>query len=49
MVVFIVGIIFFGVLIGSLGQLLQSASKDARKAQLYRQAPLCPDSAPLGT
>ena len=31
------GIIFFGVLIGSLTQLLQRASKDARKAQLYRE------------
>ena len=35
--VFLLGIIFFGVLIGSLTQLLQRASKDARKAQLYRE------------
>lgn len=34
--VFLVGLIFFGVLIGSLTQLLSKASKEARKAQLYR-------------
>lgn len=34
---FLIGIIFFGVIIGSLTQLLQRASKDVRKAQLYRE------------
>ena len=35
--VFVLGIIFFGVLVGSLTQLLQSASKNARKASVYRE------------
>lgn len=35
--VFVLGIIFFGVLVGSLTQLLQSASKNARKASMYRE------------
>lgn len=35
--VFVLGIIFFGVLVGSLSQLLQSASKNARKASVYRE------------
>ena len=36
-VVFLIGIIFFGVLIGGITQLLQTASRDARKAQSYRE------------
>ena len=35
--VFVLGIIFFGVLVGSLTQLLQSASKNARRAQVFRE------------
>ena len=37
MLVFLVGVIFFGVLIGSVTQLLQTASRDARKVQSYRE------------
>jgi len=35
--VMVLGIIFFGVLVGSLTQLLQSASKNARRAQVFRE------------
>ncbi|KAK9809148.1 hypothetical protein WJX72_010205 [[Myrmecia] bisecta] len=37
LIVFFVGIMFFGILLGSIGEMLQRASKDARRAQIYRE------------
>ena len=35
--VFIVGILFFGILLGSIGDMLQRATKSARRAALFRE------------
>ena len=35
--VFIVGILFFGILLGSIGEILQRATKSARRAALFRE------------
>ena len=36
-IVFIVGILFFGILLGSIADMLQRASKSARRAALFRE------------
>lgn len=36
MVTFFIGVLFFGIMIGSISSMLQRASKSARRAQLYR-------------